>query len=481
MDNEAIPRCDLRTNLLLSVVAIILSLGLAEAILHYWWHYPPGAFQVPRACCGTGLTPNAQGWFVDEGEAYVAINSQGMRDIEHSYQAPPNMFRIAILGDSFTEALQLPMEKAFWWVMKEHLNNKCERLQGRQVEVINFGVSAYGTVNELLALRHRVGPFSPDMVMLAFFGNDIQENSRELDYTDLRPYFLLQDGKLVLDDRFITERPDFMKFEELQLQTKGSFWDNWLRSSATYWLIKKSNIIPKVEQTGWRVRSGLVQWLHSFDTYLQVRAYLKQTVQSEQSPASDHPDESEVVSQPRPTKPYQGVKELLKLSNKHSTVDTLEDDLGLLQSYRLPADRAWREAWEVTEALVLQIDQEVRMKKAQFTLAVLSQPLQVHPNAEARAEYMQAHHIEDFYMERRLAHLAESNSLPYLILGPEMRQWAEANHKCVHGFSNAWPCSGHWNAEGHRLAGELLAKKICEAIPLRSASLGGEPQGGLSK
>ena len=32
---------------------------------------------------------------------------------------------------------------------------------------------------------------------------------------------------------------------------------------------------------------------------------------------------------------------------------------------------------------------------------------------------------------------------------------------CLHGFDNAKPCGGHWNVEGHRLAGELIAEAIC--------------------
>ena len=43
-----------------------------------------------------------------------------------------------------------------------------QRFPGKQVEVINFGVSGYGTAQELLTLRQKVWDFSPDIVVLAF-------------------------------------------------------------------------------------------------------------------------------------------------------------------------------------------------------------------------------------------------------------------------------------------------------------------------
>ena len=41
--------------------------------------------------------------------------------------------------------------------------------------------------------------------------------------------------------------------------------------------------------------------------------------------------------------------------------------------------------------------------------------------------------------------------------------WGEAKKtgKCFHGFDNALPCGGHWNGEGHKLAGEIMANYFC--------------------
>lgn len=155
---------------------------------------------------GIALRPGVEGWYRDEGMAYVRISRQGLRDREHAERHDPNAFRIAILGDSFAEARQVPAEQAFWSVMQRRLR-VCAALEGKVAEAINFGVNGYGTAQELLTLRHRLWPYHPDLVILAVFtGNDIKNNSRALERDPLRPYFVYAGGGLALDMSFLDSR-----------------------------------------------------------------------------------------------------------------------------------------------------------------------------------------------------------------------------------------------------------------------------------
>ena len=43
--------------------------------------------------------PGAEGWATSEGKAYIKINSDGLRDREHTLRKPPGTLRIAVLGD----------------------------------------------------------------------------------------------------------------------------------------------------------------------------------------------------------------------------------------------------------------------------------------------------------------------------------------------------------------------------------------------
>jgi hypothetical protein len=155
---------------------------------------------------GNKLFAGAEGWQLAEGAAFVKINRDGLRDREHSRAKPPNTFRIAILGDSMTEALQVPLERTFWSVLERQLKS-CKTFGDRVVEIINFGVSGYGTAQELLTFRDRATAYSPDVTVLAFYaGNDVRNNSKELEPFKLRPFFSIQDGNLVLDNSFLSNR-----------------------------------------------------------------------------------------------------------------------------------------------------------------------------------------------------------------------------------------------------------------------------------
>jgi hypothetical protein len=164
-------------------------------------------FYIPDPYRGAAMRPLEEGWYRGEGKQFVRVSSAGLRDREHELAKPPGTFRIAVLGDSYAEAKMVPMEKTFWSLLERGLQG-CPAFQGQTVEAINFGVSGYGTAQQLLTLRHRVWPYSPDLVLLALFtGNDIRNNHRALERDPGIPYFLLKDGELILDDSFRQTSP----------------------------------------------------------------------------------------------------------------------------------------------------------------------------------------------------------------------------------------------------------------------------------
>jgi lysophospholipase L1-like esterase len=190
--------------LALLLVSFAVTLGLAEVALRIAGVSYPNFYR-PDPDLGWGLTPEASGWWKKEGNAFVRINADGQRDVPHPLAKPPGTLRIAVLGDSCTESLQVPVEATFWARLPKELAS-CPALgKGKTVETLNFGVSGYGTAQELLTLRTRVWKYKPDLVLLAFYtGNDVRNNYRSLEQDPLRPYFVLQGGKLVLDDSFRT-------------------------------------------------------------------------------------------------------------------------------------------------------------------------------------------------------------------------------------------------------------------------------------
>jgi hypothetical protein len=160
---------------------------------------------------GAGLRPGAAGWYEKEGRAFVAVNADGRRDRPVAKAKPEGVFRVAVLGDSYAEAREVDLDATFWAVAGREL----ERCLGRKVEVLNFGVSGYGTAQELQTLRTRVWAWSPDAVLVLFLPyNDLRNNLRALERDPLKPYFVLKDGELVLDDAFRRD-PAFLKRKTL--------------------------------------------------------------------------------------------------------------------------------------------------------------------------------------------------------------------------------------------------------------------------
>lgn len=182
--------------------SLALALVLAELSLRVVGFNHP---VLARADSLTGFAhiPGAKGWYAAEGRGYVHINSAGWRDKERPFQKPTGVTRIAILGDSYTEAMQVAEDSAFPSLLEHNLN----RSRPGRFEVLNFGVSGFGTAQELLVFRHRALAYAPDVVILAVTtGNDVADNTRALRQLDYVPYFQLIDGRLVLDTSFRTSR-----------------------------------------------------------------------------------------------------------------------------------------------------------------------------------------------------------------------------------------------------------------------------------
>ncbi len=190
-----------KRNALLIAAGLALALGLCEGGLRLAQiSYP--YFHAPDPYRGYALSPGVEGWYTNENRAYIRVNSLGMRDREHSVQKPTENFRVAVLGDSFTEAFQVDREKTFWSVLESELAD-CPTLSNKTPEVLNFGVGGYGTAQELLTLRHQVWQFDPDLILLAFFsGNDVRNNSKKLQGDNRIPYFIFEGGRLTLDAGF---------------------------------------------------------------------------------------------------------------------------------------------------------------------------------------------------------------------------------------------------------------------------------------
>ena len=447
-------------------VSLLFGLLLVEAALRVaGYSYP--VFYVTDSERGWALKPGVEGWYRKEGEAYVRINSDGLRDVEHSKTKPAGTLRIAVVGDSYAEALQVSLEETFWKVLERELQ-ACPAYSGRRVEVVNFGVSGYGTAQELITLRGQVRAYSPDIVLLAFTtSNDISDNSRPLKKTDDIPYFVFRDGQLALDDSF--RRSASYRLRVSVLGRLGV----WLRGS-----------------------SRVVQLLHHAQAAFQTnRRSMKMKADAERKKAEadtkSTPEKSERREKPeqlsgdataavRPAVASRRFAlvadgdgggiinggDAARLANAQARDGglTRAEELGVDNAvYLEPDEEVWTNAWRVTEKLLVLMRDEAESQRARFLVVTLSNGIQVYPEASAREAFMQRLGIRDiFYPDRRLKAFGERERIEVFTLAPELQLYADRNRAFLHGFGHDLG-NGHWNALGHRVAGQLVARRLCEA------------------
>ena len=100
------------------------------------------------------------------------INSLGLRDREYVSPKPPAIFRILMLGDSFTEGGGLKLEQTVAKRVESGLNaGGCGAY-----EVVNAGVASYSPILEYLLLQRLAPILQPDLVVVNFDMTDVHDD-----------------------------------------------------------------------------------------------------------------------------------------------------------------------------------------------------------------------------------------------------------------------------------------------------------------
>jgi len=268
---------------------------------------------------GWRMVPGARFHWRKEGKSDVQLNREGYRDVDHVLEKPEGVYRIAVLGDSMTVAFEVPFEQSFVQVLQKRLG----RLRQRRVEVLNFGVRAYGTLQEWMTFNMHARAYKPDLVVLMFFKNDITDNSRELNRNPDLPYLVLEHG---------TQRIVMDLHESRHLKDSRDRWDafeEWIRRHFR---------IPQVISSARFLRA--------------------------------HPEL--LVPVEKGFTPDQALLRRLPLERK------------LTLRFRPPGDReAVDRAWSLTDRIVSMLQRDVEKIGARLVVAVVPDPVEVIPQAKA--------------------------------------------------------------------------------------------------
>ncbi len=184
----------------------------------------------PDPNVGWKLAPNLQfTWtgvdpYLKDFSTSISVHSLGFRDLPEDELKSHGTIRVALLGDSFVEALQVPIDQTAGRLLEEKLNAPLQRRESpERFEVLNFGISSHGLGQSYLTWKTYGRPFSPDYVFV-FLG--LRSLERTVDPYEsgafpqtrqkklrVRSVFRLEEGKLVLEPA-----RDFQVFVETQTE-----------------------------------------------------------------------------------------------------------------------------------------------------------------------------------------------------------------------------------------------------------------------
>ena len=167
----------------------VLFLGLGAALIFIdweaWFHLRAPfteARRPTRFAPGVGLLnePGAEVRWTDHGNFWVAQRANRWGFLDREPLTPEQAARtchIAFIGDSFVEALEVPVADKF--------QVRLEELAARALPRLNISTSAYGRaatgqINQLPFYAEYARRLRPKLVVLVFVRNDIEDNHRLL-------------------------------------------------------------------------------------------------------------------------------------------------------------------------------------------------------------------------------------------------------------------------------------------------------------
>jgi hypothetical protein len=228
---------------MLLVVLSLSLLALAMEFIVFRFIFP--ATDIPANAWANGLikyAPEQRGVYrvKNEIEAPYRINGSGWNSgrAMYSNSKPPGVYRIAIVGDSFVEALQVPFDAS----LAELLEAK---LEDRSVEVYRYGISGAPLSQYAYMVEKEVLAHSPDLVVVVLVHNDFDESFeyRPGRYTSSFLKIKIADGE------FAGDTPP---------EPYAESWKDWIRRLATVrFLYYQHQVSPST------VKRGLKQLLSS--------------------------------------------------------------------------------------------------------------------------------------------------------------------------------------------------------------------------
>ncbi len=124
-------------------------------------------------------------------ENTISVNNVGFYGRNVEMAKPQNTYRIAVIGSSFAEGAQVPLDQHFTTLLAQKLNTHSS---STRFEVLPFGFSGNGTYLDILYYKNYVMSFKPDLVLDLTTEYEVSRNAADVTYP---PRFDPQDNLIL--------------------------------------------------------------------------------------------------------------------------------------------------------------------------------------------------------------------------------------------------------------------------------------------
>lgn len=162
---------------------------------------------------GKTLQPSSRVIMLKDGFYLGEVNQHGYLGPPYTPHRAANTYRVALVGDSYTEGLHLFEKYHFRTVLERELADRT----AMDVEVLNFGMGGFNFHDMYIYFRLFAERFEPDLTIFVLSPDDFGERTSVV--PGPRPELI--DGELEISHAFVNEAP-FRSYQMFQLLIDNS-------------------------------------------------------------------------------------------------------------------------------------------------------------------------------------------------------------------------------------------------------------------
>lgn len=335
-------------------------------------------------------------------------NSKGLRGAEHPYKKESQAFRVLILGDSFTDGYTVNFNDLFSQILLGNLSKTGQKT----FEVVNAGVSAYSTDQEMLYFETEGYKYEPDLTILMYYENDLHQNMMPF-VSERKPYIVLENDSLIVKGIPVPkEKEPTNKNENWGYHDEVKLYGNnpSLMLKTKIWLFFNSEL--------YKLTAQFLRNNKTINTLAIKCGLMEGNIKPEKSGHNE------------------------------------------IQYYDVTLDPQKDYAWQLEEKILLRLKNNIQQNNKRFLVFYIPHKMEVYDEDWDffKKEFELNNQFDVCHIGQCLQKICMKNNIDFIYpldaLKQQANQFAATNERLY--YKN----DIHWNENGHQFAGEIIADYI---------------------